>query len=51
MAKAVVPLDAFQARFGAITDNDMGEKMEALLEEFLHEAPDEKKKKEPVASH
>ena len=49
MAKAVVPLDAFQARFGPI--DDLGEKMSALLIEFLHEAPEEKKKKEPVGSH
>ncbi len=50
MAKAVVPLDAFQARFGAVTDDDIGEKMADLLEEFLHEAPDEKKKKDEAQS-
>ena len=50
MAKAVIALDAFQARFGAI-DDDMGRKMSELLLEFLHEATDEKKKKEPVGSH
>ena len=41
MAKAIVPLEAFQARFGAITDNAVGEKMADLLQEFLHEAPDD----------
>jgi nanoRNase/pAp phosphatase (c-di-AMP/oligoRNAs hydrolase) len=50
MAKAVIPLDAFQARFGPIDDN-VGHKMTELLLEFMHEAPEEKKKKEPVASH
>ncbi len=50
MAKAVIALDAFQARFGAI-DDDIGRKMSELLLEFLHEATDEKKKKEPVGSH
>jgi len=49
MAKAVVPLDAFQSRFGPVDDN-LGEKMSDLLQEFLHEASDDKKKKEPVAS-
>jgi len=50
MAKAVIALDAFQARFGVI-DDDIGRKMSELLLEFLHEATDEKKKKEPVGSH
>jgi nanoRNase/pAp phosphatase (c-di-AMP/oligoRNAs hydrolase) len=50
MAKAVIPLDAFQARFGPIDDN-IGHKMTDLLLEFMHEAPDDKKKKEPVGSH
>ena len=51
MAKAVVPLDAFQARFGLVTDDHVGEKMTKLLIDFLHEAPDEKKRKDAVASH
>ena len=50
MAKAVVPLEAFQSRFGLIDDN-IGSRMVALLLEFLHEAPEDKKKKEPVGSH
>lgn len=49
MAKAVVPLDAFQSRFGAI-DGHVGEKMSDLLQEFLREAGEDKKKKEPVVS-
>ena len=50
MAKAVVPLDAFQARFGPL-DDSTGRKMSDLLQEFLHEAPDEKRKREPVGTH
>ena len=50
MAKAVVPLAAFEGRFGP-ADDRIGEKMSALLQEFLREAPEDKKKKEPVASH
>jgi len=50
MAKAVIALDAFQTRFGVI-DDDIGRKMSELLLEFLHEATDEKRKKEPVGSH
>ena len=42
--------DAFQARFGPI-DEEVGRRMSELLLEFLHEATDEKKKKEPVGSH
>ncbi len=41
MAKAVIPLEAFQARFGPIDDN-IGKKMTALLQEFLHEAVEDK---------
>jgi nanoRNase/pAp phosphatase (c-di-AMP/oligoRNAs hydrolase) len=50
MAKAVVPLEAFQSRFGPIDDH-IGQKMSDLLQGFLHEAADDKKKKEPVGSH
>jgi hypothetical protein len=51
MAKAVVPLDAFRERFGEIDEGRMSQQLIELLQEFFHEAPDEKKKKEPVASH
>jgi nanoRNase/pAp phosphatase (c-di-AMP/oligoRNAs hydrolase) len=50
MAKAVVPLEAFQKRFGPI-DDKVGEKMSNLLQEFLHETTEEKRKKEPVGSN
>ena len=51
MAKAVVPLSAFTARFGEIDERRVARMMTDLLQEFLHEAPEEKKKKEPVGSH
>ena len=50
MAKAVVPLEAFQTRFGPIDEN-VGRKMSELLQDFLHEATDDKKRKESVGSH
>ncbi|HEY0283847.1 MAG TPA: DHH family phosphoesterase, partial [Vicinamibacterales bacterium] len=50
MAKAVVPLAAFEARFGPLDDR-IGQKMIDLLHGFLHEAPEDKKRKEPVGSH
>jgi nanoRNase/pAp phosphatase (c-di-AMP/oligoRNAs hydrolase) len=51
MAKAVVPLEAFRERFGNIDERRMTETMIDLLQDFLHEALEEKKKKEPVGSH
>jgi nanoRNase/pAp phosphatase (c-di-AMP/oligoRNAs hydrolase) len=51
MAKAVVPLGAFKARFGEIDERRIAGMMIELLQEFMHEAPDDKKKKEPVGSH
>lgn len=50
MAKAVVPLDAFEARFGPLDERRVTDVIMDLLQEFLHEAPAEKKK-EPVGSH
>jgi nanoRNase/pAp phosphatase (c-di-AMP/oligoRNAs hydrolase) len=50
MAKAVVPLEAFQKRFGPI-DDKVGHTMSNLLQEFLHETTEEKRKKEPVGSN
>jgi nanoRNase/pAp phosphatase (c-di-AMP/oligoRNAs hydrolase) len=49
MAKAVVPVQAFESRFGPI-DKGVGAKISELLQEFLHEAPEDKKKKETVAT-
>lgn len=51
MAKAVVPLGAFKERFGDVDERRMTETMIDLLQEFLHEAPEDKRKKEPVGSH
>ena len=51
MAKAVVPLEGFKKRFGDIDEGQMSEKLIGLLQEFLHETPEEKKRKEPVGSH
>jgi len=48
MAKAVVPLSAFKARFGEIDEQRIAPMMTALLQEFLHDTPEDKKKKEPV---
>ena len=50
MAKAVVPIDAFKARFGEIPEDRMADKIIELLQEFMHEAPGEKKRNEPVGS-
>jgi nanoRNase/pAp phosphatase (c-di-AMP/oligoRNAs hydrolase) len=51
MAKAVVPLEGFRKRFGEIDERQMSEKLIDLLQEFLHETPEDKKRKEPVGSH
>ena len=50
MAKAIVPLDAFRARFDEVSDAEIGARMARLLLDFLHEIPEERKKKEPVHS-
>jgi hypothetical protein len=47
MAKAIVPIDAFQSRFGPI-DDTIGTRMTDLLQQFQRDIPDEKKKKELV---
>ena len=50
MAKAVVPLAAFRHKFGEIADNDMPDRIEQLVSEFLHEHPPLERKKEPVTA-
>ena len=48
MAKAVVPMERFRAKFGDISGPQITERIAEMAEKFLHEtAPD--KKKEPVA--
>ena len=48
MAKAIVPLDAFYARFGRLNDQEMTGKIHELIAQFLHETAPAEKKKEPV---
>ena len=48
MAKAIVPLDAFYARFGRLNDQQMTDKIHELIAQFLHETAPAEKKKEPV---
>jgi nanoRNase/pAp phosphatase (c-di-AMP/oligoRNAs hydrolase) len=49
MAKAIVPIDAFRARFGDLNDAEMTNKIHELISQFLHESPADKRK-EPVHS-
>jgi len=48
MAKAIVPLDAFYARFGRLNEQQMTDKIHELIAQFLHETAPAEKKKEPV---
>ena len=48
MAKAIVPLDAFYARFGRLNEQQMTGKIHELIAQFLHETAPAEKKKEPV---
>jgi nanoRNase/pAp phosphatase (c-di-AMP/oligoRNAs hydrolase) len=50
MAKAVVPMRAFREKYGDLTGDDIGAKLQALAHEFLaHEAPaTHDKKREPA---
>jgi nanoRNase/pAp phosphatase (c-di-AMP/oligoRNAs hydrolase) len=51
MAKAIVPLDAFRARFGQLNDAEMTNKIIELVVQFRHETAPVEKKKEPIGSH
>ena len=47
MAKAVVPMPAFRAKFGELGGDEIGPKLQGLAQEFLqHEAPAPEKKRE-----
>jgi hypothetical protein len=47
MAKAVMPMRAFREKYGDITGDDIGAKLQALVHEFLaHEAVAPEKKRE-----
>jgi nanoRNase/pAp phosphatase (c-di-AMP/oligoRNAs hydrolase) len=48
MAKAVVPIERFRDKFGDLHGPEITQRIAAMAEQFLHEAPPEKKK-EPVA--
>src|SRR5215213_5764504 len=49
MAKAVVPMRAFRDKYGDLTGDDIGAKLQALAHEFLaHDAPAHGPKREPV---
>jgi nanoRNase/pAp phosphatase (c-di-AMP/oligoRNAs hydrolase) len=48
MAKAVVPLEAFKARFGEIDERRLPDLAIELLQEFLHDVPEDRKRKEVV---
>jgi nanoRNase/pAp phosphatase (c-di-AMP/oligoRNAs hydrolase) len=46
MAKAVIPMRAFREKFGELTADDIGPKLQELVTQFLHEAPAVEKKRE-----
>jgi hypothetical protein len=51
MAKAVVPMSAFRAKFGDLAGEEIGSKLRSLTQEFLqHEAPAPEKKREPAVA-
>lgn len=49
MAKAVVPLERFQKKFGLLDGAKVGDKIRELAEEFLHEHPIGERKRETGA--
>jgi nanoRNase/pAp phosphatase (c-di-AMP/oligoRNAs hydrolase) len=50
MAKAVVPMRAFREKFGELTGDEIGAKLQELVTQFLHDVPAADKKREPVRS-
>jgi nanoRNase/pAp phosphatase (c-di-AMP/oligoRNAs hydrolase) len=50
MAKAVVPIRAFRAKFGDLDGSALTAKLQTLIEEFLHEAGSAERRREPVRS-
>ncbi len=49
MAKAVVPMRAFREKFGDLSGEDIGSKLQEFAHEFLaHETPAHEKKREPA---
>ena len=43
MAKAVVPIERFEAKYGAIDPATMTQRLAEMADQFLHEATAEKK--------
>jgi nanoRNase/pAp phosphatase (c-di-AMP/oligoRNAs hydrolase) len=48
MAKAVVPMRAFREKFGDLTGEQLGARLQELVSQFLHEMPAAEKKREPA---
>ena len=48
MAKAVIPLDRFRAKFGDLSSSEITTRIAAMAEQFLHEQAAEKKKEAVV---
>src|SRR5437763_2425824 len=48
MAKAVVPMRAFREKFGDLTGEEIGARLQELVGQFLHEIPGAEKKREPA---
>ena len=46
MAKAVVPMRAFREKFGELSGEDIGRRLQDLVAQFLHEAPIVEKRRE-----
>jgi nanoRNase/pAp phosphatase (c-di-AMP/oligoRNAs hydrolase) len=46
MAKAVVPMRAFREKFGELSSDDVGRRLQDLVAQFLHEAPVVEKRRE-----
>ena len=50
MAKAIMPVEAFQAKFGRLRGVELSEKLQELTAQFLHEHATIEKKKEPAGA-
>jgi len=48
MAKAVVPMRAFREKFGDLSGEQVGARLQELVSQFLHEMPAGEKKREPA---
>src|SRR2546427_4686915 len=50
MAKAVVPMRAFREKFGDLSGEEIGARLQELVAQFLHEVPAAEKKREPAGT-